>query len=194
MSIKSTTANRAASFAAVAGVALLVTACGGGGSGSSSASSGSSASPSGGASSTIELRTAHNADGTYLTDSSGRALYLWVADHNDASTCKGACAQAWPPLTTKGAPAASGTVVAGDLGTITRSGGGTQVTYKGHPLYYYAGDGGPGQTAGQGSDGFGAKWWLVSPAGAAITAGGSGGSGSGSSSGGSGSYSSGGGY
>ncbi len=56
-----------------------------------------------------------------------------------------------------------------DLGTITRSGGVKQVTYKGHPLYYFSGDSHPGQTSGQGSSAFGAKWWLVSPSGASIT-------------------------
>jgi hypothetical protein len=56
------------------------------------------------------------------------------------------------------------------LGIITRSDGGKQVTYDGHPLYYFSGDSGPGQANGQGSDGFGAKWWLVSPAGAGVTA------------------------
>jgi len=43
-------------------------------------------------------------------------------------------------------------------------------TYDGHPLYYFVGDTAPGQISGQGSDGFGAKWWLVDPAGTAITA------------------------
>ena len=56
--------------------------------------------------------------------------------------------------------------MASDLGTITRSDGTKQVTYDGHPLYYFAGDSGAGMASGQGSDGFGAKWWLVSPAGA----------------------------
>jgi Secreted repeat of unknown function len=51
----------------------------------------------------------------------------------------------------------------------TRSDGSKQATYDGHPLYYFAGDSGPGQTSGQGSDSFGAKWWLVAPTGAAIT-------------------------
>jgi hypothetical protein len=83
-----------------------------------------------------------------------------------------------------------------DLGTITRSDGKKQVTYKGHPLYYYAADSSPGQTSGQGLNQFGAKWWLVAPSGTAITSSGSGGSssgGGGSSSGGGGGSSSGGG-
>ena len=50
-----------------------------------------------------------------------------------------------------------------------RADGTKQVTYKGHPLYYYIGDSAAGQTNGQGSNSFGAKWWLLTPAGAAIT-------------------------
>jgi hypothetical protein len=45
-----------------------------------------------------------------------------------------------------------------------------KVTYGGHPLYYFAGDSGPGQATGQGSDEFGAKWWLAAPSGAQVTA------------------------
>jgi hypothetical protein len=55
------------------------------------------------------------------------------------------------------------------LGTSQRSGGVTQVTYNGHPLYLYAADSAPGQTTGQGLNQFGALWWLVNPQGAAIT-------------------------
>jgi Secreted repeat of unknown function len=65
---------------------------------------------------------------------------------------------------------ASGSAVASDLGTITRSDGSKQVTYDGHPLYYFSGDSGAGTASGQGSDGFGAKWWLVSPSGSDVTA------------------------
>ena len=64
---------------------------------------------------------------------------------------------------------ASGGAKTSDLGTITRSDGSKQVTYDGHPLYFFAGDSGAGQLTGQGSNGFGAKWWLVAPSGAEIT-------------------------
>jgi hypothetical protein len=84
------------------------------------------------------------------------------------SACTGACASAWPPVT--GTATAAGSAKASDLGTITRSDGTKQVTYDGHPLYYFVGDSGPGTASGQGSDNFGAKWWLVSPAGSDITA------------------------
>jgi hypothetical protein len=73
-------------------------------------------------------------------------------------------------VTATGTVTASGGAQASDLGTITRSDGTKQVTYDGHPLYYFAGDSGPGTASGQGNDGFGAKWWLVSPSGSDITA------------------------
>jgi hypothetical protein len=69
-----------------------------------------------------------------------------------------------------GTATAAGSAKASDLGTITRSDGTKQVTYDGHPLYYFVGDSGPGTATGQGSDNFGAKWWLVSPAGSDVTA------------------------
>jgi predicted lipoprotein with Yx(FWY)xxD motif len=179
---------RAGGAVALASVALFVAACGS--SGSSGSSTHAKASAPAGSTSTnssasmpstrsrasaagVKLRTSRGPDGTFLTDASGRAVYLWVADSNGMSSCSGSCAQAWPPLTTKGMPTASGGANARDLGTITRSDGGKQVTYKGHPLYYFSGDSGPGKTAGQGSDGFGAKWWLVAPTGTAITSSGS---------------------
>jgi predicted lipoprotein with Yx(FWY)xxD motif len=83
--------------------------------------------------------------------------------------CSGACATAWPPLTATGAPTAGTGVTASDLGTINRSDGTKQVTYAGHPLYYFAGDTAAGQTSGEGSNGFGAPWYLVAPSGQQIT-------------------------
>lgn len=76
---------------------------------------------------------------------------------------------AWPPVVTKGMPTASAGADQSDLGTTTRSDGTEQVTYKGHPLYYFIADRSAGSTKGEGSDGFGADWWLVAPSGAAIT-------------------------
>jgi len=116
------------------------------------------------------ITTATTSAGSVLTDGSGRAVYLWVKDSGSTSACSGACTGAWPPVTTTGAVTASGGASASDLGTITRSDGTKQVTYDGHPLYYYAGDSGSGMASGQGSDSFGAKWWLVSPSGSDVTA------------------------
>jgi predicted lipoprotein with Yx(FWY)xxD motif len=172
-------------IAAVAGAALVVAGCGS----SSTSSSAPASSPSSSSSTTsttssagLSIGTTKGKDGTYLTGASGRAVYLWVADTNGKSSCSGACAQAWPPLSSTGSPGVSGGATAADLGTISRADGTKQVTYKGHPLYYFSGDPGAGTTTGQGSNAFGAKWWLVAPSGAAIAAKGSaGGSSSGSS-------------
>jgi hypothetical protein len=87
------------------------------------------------------------------------------------SNCNWACASAWPPVTTTANATAAGSAKASDIGTITRSDGTKQVTYDGHPLYYFSGDSGPGTANGQGSDAFGAKWWLVAPTGSDVTAG-----------------------
>ncbi len=108
--------------------------------------------------------------GTFLTDGSGRAVYLFAADGMNKLTCSGACASAWPPVLATGQLTATGGAKTADLGTINRPGGGKQVTYDGHALYFFAGDSGPGQANGQGSGSFGAKWWLVAPAGTKITA------------------------
>jgi len=110
--------------------------------------------------------------GTILVDGQGRTLYLWVADKGHKSTCNGACAQAWPPVLTSGKPKAGKGVKASLLGTTKRADGKTEVTYGGHPLYTFAGDQAAGDTNGQGSEGFGAYWWVVNPStGKAITSG-----------------------
>jgi predicted lipoprotein with Yx(FWY)xxD motif len=105
--------------------------------------------------------------GTYLIGKGGRAIYLWEADSKNESACTGTCAKFWPPVT--GIPTAETGVTATALGSITRSDGKTQVTYDGHPLYYFAGDKTSKTTAGQGSDAFDATWWLVMPTGVALT-------------------------
>ena len=166
----------AAGVGGAVGAALLVAACSSAASSSTgaaaagtpagAASSSSSASASGG----TVIETASSAAGMFLTNGSGRAVYLWVKDTGDTSNCSGACAGAWPPVTTTGSATASGGAKASDLGTITRSDGTKQVTYDGHPLYYFSGDSGPGTATGQGSDSFGAPWWLVTPTGSDVTA------------------------
>jgi predicted lipoprotein with Yx(FWY)xxD motif len=170
-------ARLAAGVGGAVGTALLVAACSSGSSSSSAApassspagaAASSSASASGSAATII--RTATGSGGTFLVDGSGRAVYLWVKDTGGTSACSGACAGAWPPVTVSGTVTASGSAKASDLGTITRPDGTKQVTYDGHPLYYFSGDSGPGTASGQGSDSFGAKWWLVAPTGSDVTA------------------------
>jgi predicted lipoprotein with Yx(FWY)xxD motif len=163
------------SFAALAVAgALVLAACGGS---STSSSSGASSTPSYGTSTSTTHTTSSTAAvvttkktslGTFLVDARGRTLYLWDADKGSMSACSGACAQAWPPLTATATPKASGAVKASLLGTTKRADGSREVTYAGHPLYTFAGDTQTGQTTGEGSNGFGAPWWVVSPAGKAL--------------------------
>ena len=154
------------------GAALLAAACS---SGSSTSAAGgaspSAAAPSAGASgsgSTV-IATASSSGSTFLTDG-GRAVYLWVADKGGKSACSGGCEDEWPPVTATGTVTASGGAMAGSLGTITRPDGTKQVTYNGHPLYFFSGDSGSGMAGGQGENDFGAKWWLVSASGSDVTA------------------------
>jgi predicted lipoprotein with Yx(FWY)xxD motif len=95
-------------------------------------------------------------------------VYLFEGDKGAASSCTGACANAWPPVTTNGAPTVAGGAVSGDLGTITREDGTKQVTYKGHPLYFFSKDGDAGDAYGQGVKAFGSSWYVLKPSGSKI--------------------------
>ena len=108
--------------------------------------------------------------GQILVDDKGMSLYLFVADKGTSSTCYSQCATLWPPLLTTGAPQAGAGADLSLLGTTTRTDGKVEVTYAGHPLYYFVSDKAPGDTTGQGVNSFGGLWWVVTPAGAANTA------------------------
>ena len=102
--------------------------------------------------------------GDILVDSEGMSLYLFTQDEGSESACYGDCASAWPPLTVEGEPTA-GPGVTAELGTTERDDGSAQVTAGGKPLYYYAGDSQPGDTAGQG---VGGVWFLLAPDGSQV--------------------------
>jgi predicted lipoprotein with Yx(FWY)xxD motif len=106
--------------------------------------------------------------GRILVDSKGITLYDFVKDKGTTSACYGACAALWPPLITKGKPVAGPGVRASLLGTTKRKDGKLEVTYAGHPLYYFVTDKKPGQTTGQGVNQFGGPWWVLSAAGKEI--------------------------
>jgi predicted lipoprotein with Yx(FWY)xxD motif len=150
-----------ARLAIAAGLALsplAVAACGGGGATASTTPPKASVPPT-------SVGTASTALGTSLVDSQGRTLYLFTHDSGSTSTCTGACAIAWPPLVTNGAPTAVAGANASLLGTTKRADGTTQVTYNGHPLYRFVKDASPGQTNGQGVVAFGGSWLVVTAAG-----------------------------
>jgi predicted lipoprotein with Yx(FWY)xxD motif len=84
------------------------------------------------------------------------------------SACTGACAAAWPPDTVTGTPQAGSGVSQSLLRTITRPDGTMQLTYNGHPLYYFTADTAAGTAHGQAVTAFGAEWYVVSASGRKI--------------------------
>ena len=151
--------------------AVAIAACGSSGGGALTSHGGGAAAttPRSASASSGSVAVATSSLGKILVNPQGKTLYLWQADTGPKSTCSGACAAAWPPLLTTGAPTAGGGVDASLLGTTKRSGGEEQVTYNRHPLYLFTGDTGSGQTNGEGSTSFGALWYVLSPAGSQIT-------------------------
>jgi predicted lipoprotein with Yx(FWY)xxD motif len=134
-------------------IPLAIAGCGG--SSSSSAKPPAPPKPNG------KKVTLHGSDyGRILADGRGRALYLFTKDEAK-SRCYGDCARAWPPFLTNGKPRAGRHVKAALLGTVKRSDGKRQVTYAGHPLYYYVGDHEPGEVLCQAVFEYGGYWYVV---------------------------------
>jgi predicted lipoprotein with Yx(FWY)xxD motif len=100
--------------------------------------------------------------GMTLWGPNGKVVYVFGADHGSTSHCYGVCATAWPPLLTTGAPLAGAGVEARLLGTTKRTNGALQVTYNGHPLYYYSAD--PvGKVMCQHANMHGGLWLILKP-------------------------------
>lgn len=107
--------------------------------------------------------------GKTLTDGNGRVLYLFQADKRNVSKLSKAGFAVWPAFTSVHRPKAEGAVKAALIGTTSGRFAARQVTYNGHPLYYYVGDHGAGSTRGQGLNQFGALWYVLSANGNAVT-------------------------
>lgn len=145
-------------------LAALLAACGADEGGGDGTAQGAAAEPS----PTAEASTVQVVDsdlGSILADADGMTLYLFEADKGSTSTCYDDCAATWPALVAE-APTGGDGIDASLLGTTERDDGTTQVTYAGHPLYYYAADDAAGDVTGQGvSD----VWFVVGTDGAAVT-------------------------
>jgi predicted lipoprotein with Yx(FWY)xxD motif len=131
----------------------------------SSGGEGSSASEgSSGGGTAVAVGTASGV-GQVLVDSKGMTLYYFQKDQKGSgkSKCEGACASAWPPLTTSGEGQAMSGVQSSMLGTLERADGTTQVTYAGWPLYTFVEDKKPGEDNGTDSKAFGASWYPLHP-------------------------------
>jgi predicted lipoprotein with Yx(FWY)xxD motif len=107
--------------------------------------------------------------GKTLVDANGRTLYLFAGDTANVSKLSNAGLSVWPRFIASGTVKAGAGAQAARIGTVTSPRGVRQVTYNGHPLYYYVGDTSPGSTRGQALNEFGALWYVLSPSGTAIT-------------------------
>jgi predicted lipoprotein with Yx(FWY)xxD motif len=161
----------AASAAGLAALTLVLAACGAGGSsaygtGRYGAAPATPTASAAGTAAAVDLRD--SSLGQIVVDAQGRTLYLFEADKGGKSACDGPCATAWPPYVSNGAPQPGTGASGGLIGTTARADGTTQVTYGGHPLYYFIGDKAAGDVTGQDIDQFGAKWYVVDKAGKKI--------------------------
>jgi predicted lipoprotein with Yx(FWY)xxD motif len=121
--------------------------------------------PVAGSATGVTISVKHAKPGTILAAGpKNMTVYLFEADKNGQSACSGECAKDWPPVTTGGRPQVNGASSA-MIGTIMRSDGTKQVTYNGHPLYFFEKDGDAGDAYGQGVKAFGANWYVVAPSG-----------------------------
>lgn len=110
------------------------------------------------------IKTGDSEFGSILFDDKGQAIYIWELEESTTAECYGDCAEAWPPVLTNGEPVAAGSVNKDLLGTTKRSDGTTQVTYNGHPLYFYAHEA-PGEVKCHNIRTHGGLWWVVLPSG-----------------------------
>lgn len=100
--------------------------------------------------------------GTMLFSDTKQAIYIWEVEDSTEAECYGDCAVVWPPVLTDGAPRATGDVRSDLLGTTKRTDGSTQVTYNGHPLYYYAHEA-AGEVKCHNIATHGGLWWVIHP-------------------------------
>lgn len=153
-------------------IAAGALAAGCGSSGGTTATATQTATPKSSAPSTVAaaatVATHTGPLGAYLTGQAGRTLYFFAADKGSRSVCNGTCATYWPPLSATGALTATEDARKGLLGTTRRADGTTQITYAGHPAYYFIKDTKAGDTAGQGINVDGGLWWMITPSGVSI--------------------------
>ena len=105
--------------------------------------------------------------GQILFDGVGQAIYLFDRERSSTSECYGDCAAAWPPVLTDGSPQAGRGTDPTLLATTERTDGTTQVTYNGHPLYYYAHEA-PNEVLCHRIPGFGGIWLVLDSKGDAL--------------------------
>jgi predicted lipoprotein with Yx(FWY)xxD motif len=143
----------------IAGIAVIVLAVGGG----------SAKTPPHPTAAGSAIGTRITSLGTTLVDAQGRTLYLFEGDRANVSRLSSAGLSVWPRFTGSATVKAVNGAQASKLGMITSPSGVRQVTYGGHPLYYYVGDTKPGSTRGQRLNQFGALWYVLDASGKRVT-------------------------
>jgi predicted lipoprotein with Yx(FWY)xxD motif len=157
---------RTRAIVGIGAAALALAACGGGyGSDEpSTAADGRDAAAAPEAAADAPVGQGDTGLGTVLVDAEGLTLYGLTDDTDGVSTCDGACAEAWPPLTVDGPDLPAG-LDSGLYSVVERSDGTFQLVAGEWPLYRFAGDAAPGDTNGQGSGGV---WFAVAPDGSLV--------------------------
>lgn len=110
----------------------------------------------------ITITSGGSAFGQMLFDTNDQAIYIFELETSSEPNCYDDCARAWPPVLTEANAVAAGGVAQDKLGTTERSDGSVQVTYNGHPLYYYA-DEDPGEVKCHNVATHGGLWWVIKP-------------------------------
>ncbi len=166
-------------LAALVATGLLVAACGSSSSTKSTPAAAAPATPQTGTSTTSTAAASGTAI-TVVTKKHGKlgtilaagpknlTVYLFEGDSGSTSHCTGPCAKAWPPVTVSGTPTATSPAETALVSTTTRADGTKQLTYKGHPLYYFIKDKDNGDAYGEGVKAFGASWYVLKPNGSKV--------------------------
>jgi predicted lipoprotein with Yx(FWY)xxD motif len=153
--------------AALAGLALLLSACSSGGGANVTTLSGTPTTDS-----SLTLTLQHSPAGLILATGGGDTLYDFVPDTPTHSACvSNVCVFQWPPLVTSGLVRLGKGVEHGLVSTLRRPDGSTQLTYDGHPLYTYNGDVAPGVVMGQAINQDGGLWYVLNAQGKQVTTG-----------------------
>ena len=146
-------------FLMVSVLALTLAACGD--PGTASQTEDNSPATTAGGSGGVHIAPSEHGD--ILVGPEGNSLYVFTEDAEGVSACTGACLESWPALAADAG--LSSEMDQTMFGSITRDDGLEQMTVNGMPLYYYAADSGPGDTAGHGLND---SWFVVDPSGVKV--------------------------
>jgi predicted lipoprotein with Yx(FWY)xxD motif len=160
--------NRLGALAAVAVLALAAVGCGSDDTKTTTSDAAAVATQSTTAAQTkaAAIATKDSSLGAILAGTKNHTVYMFEADKNGKSNCTGDCAAAWPPVLTNGNPTAAPDAQSSALGTTKRDDGKMQVTYAGHPIYYFTKDTDEEDVYGNDVEAFGADWYAMTATGA----------------------------